>query len=430
MTSPRPKRDGWQLRAYLAARPLLQPLMRALLARRLKQGKEDPARLPEKLGHPTAARPEGRLVWLHAVGLGEVLALRPLITALQAEDPALSVLITSTARSSAQVLGANLPPRCVHQFLPLDGPDFLRGFLDHWRPDLSIWSEQDLWPGAICDSAARGVPLAYVNARIGAKAAAKRARLGGLYRDVLARFALIAAQDAGSAEHLRALGATEVRVMRSLKPAAAPLGVDAAELARFQTALAGRKVWVAASTHAADEVVAIDAARRLAAQDQSWLMILAPRVPARSDTILAALTQAGLATARRSAGEMPGPQVQVYLADSFGELGLWYRLARIACVGGSFGSTGGHNPWEPVCLGLPVLSGPVTHNFAADYADLTAAGLAQRIEIGPEAGATLARAVAETEPAARDRARALVEAARAELAPLARDLCALMETRR
>lgn len=183
--------DGWQLRAYLAARRLAQPLMRAVLARRLKQGKEDPARLPEKLGRPTAARPAGRLVWLHAVGLGEVLALRPLIAALQAEDPALSVLITSTARSSAQVLGSNLPAGAVHQFLPLDGPDFLRRFLDHWRPDLSIWSEQDLWPGAICDTAARGVPLAYVNARIGARAAAKRARLGGLYRDVLGRLSLI-----------------------------------------------------------------------------------------------------------------------------------------------------------------------------------------------------------------------------------------------
>ncbi|WP_444461343.1 3-deoxy-D-manno-octulosonic acid transferase [Rhodobacter capsulatus] len=336
--------DGWQLRAYLAARRLAQPLMRAVLARRLRQGKEDPARLPEKLGRPTAPRPAGRLVWLHAVGLGEVLALRPLIAALQAEDPALSVLITSTARSSAQVLGSNLPAGAVHQFLPLDGPDFLRRFLDHWRPDLSIWSEQDLWPGAICDTAARGVPLAYVNARIGARAAAKRARLGGLYRDVLGRFSLIAAQDAGSAGHLRALGAESVRVMRSLKPAAAPLGVDPAELSRFQTALSGRKIWVAASTHAEDEAVVIAAARALSAQDPSWLLILAPRLPARAEAILDALTAAGLSSTRRSTGGMPEATTQVYLADSFGELGLWYRLARIACIGGSFGPVGGHNP--------------------------------------------------------------------------------------
>ncbi|WP_444443920.1 3-deoxy-D-manno-octulosonic acid transferase [Rhodobacter capsulatus] len=430
MTSPRPRPDGWQLRAYLAARPLLQPLMRAVLARRLKQGKEDPARLPEKLGRPTAARPAGRLVWLHAVGLGEVLALRPLIVALQAEAPDLAVLITSTARSSAQVLGTNLPAGAVHQFLPLDGPDFLRGFLDHWRPDLSIWSEQDLWPGAICDTAARGVPLAYVNARIGAGAAAKRARLGGLYRDVLGRFSLIAAQDAGSAGHLRALGAENVRVMRSLKPAAAPLGVDPAELSRFQAALSGRKVWVAASTHAEDEAVVIEAAKALAAQDPAWLLILAPRLPARAETIQDALTRAGLSSSRRSTGGMPDAATQVYLADSFGELGLWYRLARVACVGGSFGPVGGHNPWEAVCLGLPLLAGPVTHNFAADYADLAAAGLAQRIETGPEASATLARAVAETAPAAQDRARALVATARAELEPLARELLALRKTDR
>ena len=127
---------------------------------------------------------------------------------------------------------------------------------------------------------------------------------------------------------------------------------------------------------------------------------------------------------------MPDAATQVYLADSFGELGLWYRLARVACVGGSFGPVGGHNPWEAVCLGLPVLAGPVTHNFAADYADLAAAGLAQRIETGPEAGPTLARAVAETAPAAQDRARALVATARAELVPLARDLLALRKTDR
>ncbi len=172
--SPIPAPTGLQLRAYLAARVLAQPLMRRALRRRMARGKEDPARIGERLGQATAPRPEGEVVWVHAVGLGEVLALRPLILALQERAPGLSFVVTSVARSSAQVIAANLPPRCTHQFLPLDGRDFVAAFLDHWRPALSIWSEQDLWPGAIHDCAARGIPLAYVNARMNAESLRRR----------------------------------------------------------------------------------------------------------------------------------------------------------------------------------------------------------------------------------------------------------------
>ncbi len=292
-------------RAYMALRVLAQPLMRRALRRRLARGKEDPARMGERLGQPTAPRPEGRVVWVHAVGLGEVLALRPLIQAMQAEAPDLSFVITSVARSSAQVIAGNLPPRCTHQFLPLDGRDFVAAFLDHWRPALSVWSEQDLWPGAIHDCAARGIPLAYVNARMNAASLRRRRRVAGLYRDVLARFALVAAQDEETAASLRSLGADPV-VTGSLKPAAAPLAAEAADVDRLSAALQGRRVWVAASTHAADEAVLIPAQVALWQADPAWLMILAPRLPQRGDDIAAALMAAGLPFARRSAGQVPG----------------------------------------------------------------------------------------------------------------------------
>ena len=419
--------DGWQTRAYLALRPALQPLMRAVLRRRLRQGKEDPARLGEKLGRPSLPRPEGRLIWIHGVGLGEVMALRPLIGAMQAVHPGLNFLLTSTARSSAQVIGGNLPPDTRHQMLPLDGPDFLRGFLDHWRPDLSVWSEQDLWPGAIRDTAARGIPLAYVNARMNAAAYDNRRRLAGLYRDLLRRFALITAQDAESAGHLRQLGAAQVRQMRSLKPAAPPLGADPAALAALRAALAGRRVWVAASTHAADEDVVIAAQARLHAEDPARLLILTPRLPARAAGIRDALHAAGLPVAQRSRGEMPGADTAVLLADSFGELGLWYRLAQTAFVGGSFGGLGGHNPWEAICLGLPVVSGPDTANFRSDYTELAELGLAGRIPAGPDSANALADTIrAGGTPDVAQRASALVDAARADLTILARDLLSLI----
>ena len=413
--------------AYLLARRALQPVMRAVLRRRLRQGKEDPARIGEKLGQPTLPRPKGPLVWIHAVGLGEVLALRPLIEALQMQHPGLGVLVTSTARSSAQVIGANLPAGALHQMLPLDGPDFLRAFLDHWRPDLSIWSEQDLWPGAVHDAAKRGIPLAYVNARMNAASYAKRTRIAGIYRATLTRFSRVLAQDSESAENLRRLGAVEVRLMRSLKPAAHPLHADAAALALLQGQLAGRKVWVAASTHAADEAVVIAAHARLHAQDPAWLLILTPRLPARAAEVGLALTTAGLPFAQRSLRQPPQPQTAVILADTFGELGLWYRLAQCAFLGGSFGGLGGHNPWEPVCLGLPVLSGPDTANFRADYSDLAALGLVQVLPDANSATALMAQVLRGTSPGQLDAARTLIDTAREEVSLLARDLLSLMK---
>ncbi len=425
----RPAPTGWQLRLWLWLRPLLQPLMRWVLRRRLARGKEDPTRIGEKLGLAGLPRPEGRLIWLHAVGLGEVMALRPLIAAMREQAPDLQFLITSTARSSAGVIGANLPEGARHQFLPLDGPGFMARFLDHWRPDLSVWSEQDLWPGAICDTARRGIPLAWINARMNGDSLRKRQRLAGLYRDLMARFALIVAQDPASAANLRALGGEEIREGRSLKPAAQPLDADPALLAALRKALAGRRIVTAASTHAEDEALLIAALReeqgqaRGGASTPALLLILAPRLPARGDEIAARLEAAGLPHARRSRNEIPGPDDQVWLADTFGELGLWYRLADQAFIGGAMGATGGHNPWEAVCLGLPVLHGPNVQNFARDYADLHAAGLAT--EIASDDARGLARHLLAPGDADSGKAAALVTEARAALEPLAGALLAL-----
>ncbi|MFT7060075.1 MAG: 3-deoxy-D-manno-octulosonic-acid transferase [Pseudorhodobacter sp.] len=416
---------GWQMRAYLALRLCLQPLVPLLLQRRLRQNKEDPLRMGEKLGKATQARPTGQLVWLHAVGLGEVLALRPIILQMQAAAPDLHFLITSTARSSAHVIGANLPPRCQHQFLPLDAPRFVKAFLQHWRPDLAIWSEQDLWPGAIVDCAAAGIPVAYINARISADSYRRRAWLRGLYRDVFARFSLIAAQDEATAAHLLALGSKPALVTGSLKPAAEPLAADPDDLADMRKALHGRKVWVAASTHAADEGEVIAAQARLTTIDPAWLLILTPRLPNRTEALCAALDAAGLTHVQRSDGRLPQQDTSVWLADSFGELGLWYRLAQVAFVGASFGGLGGHNPWEALCLSVPVIHGPDTQNFSDDYALLDAKGLAKKIAQGALADAVATTAAEVAGP----KADALIASARAALGPLAQDLLELMEDR-
>lgn len=408
---------GPLLRAYLLASHTVPLFAPSLLRRRLRRGKEDADRWQEKLGKPTQPRPDGPVIWLHAVGLGEVLALRGLIAEMGAQRPDVTFLVTSTARSSAQVMGANLPPRTLHQFLPLDAPRYLARFLDHWRPSLSVWAEQELWPGAVVAARARGIPLALINARLTEESHAKRFRLRGLYADMLSRFAHISAQDQATADRLASLGARGVEFGGSLKPAAPPLGVDTAELERLRACLAGRKVWVAASTHPADERAALAAAQAL----PDRLLVLVPRDIGRADSIAAELSATGLDHLRRSAGGLPQPQTQVWLADSYGELGLWYRLADAALIGGSFDATNGHNPWEAAALDVAILHGQKVSNFAADYAALAQAQAARQI-----APAELARALQDPDLAAlAPRARKLTEHARGSLAPLARKLLSL-----
>ena len=417
---------GLQLRGYLILRRVLQPVMRRVLAGRICKAKENAARAGERLGIATQVRPTGRVVWMHAVGLGEVLALRPLIVGMQQVAPDLNFVITSTARSSADVLGQNLPANTVHQFLPLDGPTYMAKFLDHWQPCLSIWSEQDIWPGAIHDCAARDIPLAYVNGRMDNKSTAKRARLAGLYRRVFGLFDLITVQDEQTAENLSSLGGRDVRVTGSLKPAAEPLSVDVGMLATLQVALEGRKIWVAASTHCEDEAVLIDAQRELVKRDPSWLLILAPRAPARGDEIEGALVQAGLTCTRRSKGGQPDPSHSVWIVDSFGELGLWYRLAAAAFVGGSYGSLGGHNPWEAICLNLLVCHGPNVANFAKDYEVLDYSGASQPLPDDASSVPALVDFVVQSQTTQAN-VGTLVEDAKAALKPLVKDLIAMIK---
>jgi 3-deoxy-D-manno-octulosonic-acid transferase len=370
---------GAVLRAYLLAVRAAGPVLPTYLRLRLKRGKEDPARWREKLGQASLPRPDGPLVWMHAVGLGEVMALRGLIAAMGRARPDLSFLVTSSALSSAQAFAGNTPARTQHQFLPLDAPGPVAAFLDHWRPDLSVWAEQDLWPGAVVATHRRGIPLALINARMNTRAFGARQRFRGLYANLYARFAHISAQDADTARHLAALGAGGVTVTGSLKAGAGPLADQPDVRAALAGALEGRKAWCAASSHAADEAVALAAHKVLFDQDPARLLVIAPRDPARRDHIVAAYAAAGLSVAVRSTGAVPSATDAVYLADGFGEMGLWYRLCPAALVGGSLGDTGGHNPWEPAHLGCAVLHGPNVANFAADYAAFHAADAARLV---------------------------------------------------
>lgn len=380
------------LRLVLATGAAMQPFAGPILRRRLKRGKELPDRWREKLGTPGAARPDGPLIWLHAVGLGEVMALRGLIDALATARPDLNFLVTSTARSSAQVFANALPPRTIHQFLPLDMPGPVRAFLDHWHPDLAIWSEQDLWPRLVVETERRGVPQMVVNGRMDDKALKSRQKFGAAFRDLYGRFARILAQDDRSAANLRQLApGTEVTVSGSLKSGAMALPVDDTALAQDRASIGPRPVWLLAPSHPEDEAVALAAHAALRRTQPDALLLIAPRLTERGHDIAAACAEANLPAVLRSVGASPDAETAVWIVDTFGEMGLWYRLARAALIGGSFSDIEGHNPWEAAALDCAILHGPRVANFAADYRDLDAAGGALSVADAPQITAALLR---------------------------------------
>jgi len=370
---------GPMLRLVLAAGAALSPLAMPILKGRLKRGKEDPDRWREKLGEATLPRPQGPLVWLHGVGVGEVMALRGLIASLSVARPDLNFLVTSSARSSADVFAGNLPPRTRHQYLPLDFPRPVKTFLDHWQPDLTVWSDQEVWPRLAVTCARRSIPQALVAARITPASGRAKARFGKAYGDLYRLLATRHAQDKRTAQQLQTLMAddTQVIVSGSLKAAAEPLSCNPADLEAMNDRLKGRRIWCLASSHPGDETIAVKAHEALCETVPDALLIIVPRDPSRADQIAQTLADAGHDVPRRSAGAFPDPSQRYYLADTIGELGLWYRLADTALIGGTFSAIEGHNPWEPAALSCAILHGPQTANFAQDFKALSDANAAR-----------------------------------------------------
>jgi 3-deoxy-D-manno-octulosonic-acid transferase len=322
---------------------------------------------------------------MHAVSVGESLSLLPLIGALRSERPDIALLVTSGTQQSALVLAQRLPAGALHQYAPIDTPDAVRRFLRHWRPDVGLFVESELWPNLIFAARAAGVCLALISARMTEKSARRWAGRPAAARAVLASFRLILTQDPATGGRLSSLGGNVVGRL-NLKRLGDPLPCDAAMLSRLSETLAGRRVVVAASTHPGEERLIAGAAATLLPRP---LTIIVPRHPERRAEIVRELGAHRLGV--RSAGQEIAPEVEIYLADTLGEMGLFLRVADIAVMGGGFAAgVGGHNPMEPARLGVGIVSGPHVGNFADIYAELTEAGGAILAEDRRNLSATLA----------------------------------------
>lgn len=356
------------LRLYRGASHVLAPVMPLFLRRRLARGKEDGARLNERLGKPARPRPDGPLIWLHAASVGETMSILPLITRLSAHVP---VMLTNGTVTSAKLAAQRLPANAFHQFVPVDIPGAVEGFLDHWRPDLGMFCESELWPNLIMAAHQRAIRLGIVNGRMSARSYRKWSKAKYSAAALLAPLAFCLAQSDEDAARYRALGAPATSP-GNLKFDVPALPVDEAKAEALRAAIGTRPVLVAASTHSGEEEIVLAAATALRREYPDLLTLIVPRHPERGEALEALVRAAGLPFARRSLGAMPGAGDAVYIADTLGELGLFYALASLAFIGGSLVEHGGHNPIEAIKFAKPVLSGPHVKNFETMFAGLQA----------------------------------------------------------
>jgi 3-deoxy-D-manno-octulosonic-acid transferase len=391
------------LALYRAATLLGQPLAGSLIKYRARRGKEDLARAGERKGIAGRPRPEGRLVWLHGASVGETVSLLPVVGRLC--EAGLNVLLTSVTMTSAEILARRLPPGALHQFAPFDTPLFMRRFLDHWQPNLALFAESELWPNAVIEAYRRSIPLILVNARMSERSLRRWRRLPRSIAALTGCFDLCLAQSELDAERYRFLGAYAVMAAGNLKYDVPAPPADQVELAALKGMTAGRPTLLAASTHPGEEEILARAHGELAERFPGLLTIIAPRHPQRGADAATAVRAAGLRPRLRSLGQAPDASCDIYVADTMGELGLFYRLAPIVFMGKSLVPHGGQNPIEPAKLGAAILHGPHVANFAAVYAALDEAGGARPVNDGQALSETFAELVRDPR-SLRDMARA------------------------
>jgi 3-deoxy-D-manno-octulosonic-acid transferase len=374
LTTPETIKPGLSLRLYRALTSLAAPLTPVILAWRMRRGKEEPGRRPERYGLPSAPRPSGFLAWFHAASVGEANAALPVIDAIASQRPEIRMLLTTGTVTSARLARDRLPRGVLHQYVPLDNQTFVQRFLTHWRPDLAVLVESEIWPNLVLETKARGVPLLLINGRMSPSSYKRWRRRPGLSRPLFTAFDLVLAQNGRLAQRFAKLGVSRTLDVGNLKADAPPPPADLPGRRQLDAALDGRTVWLAASTHPGEDEKVMGAHLKMKIARPDLLTIIVPRHPERGPLIAEQLRAANLKVALRSRGEVPVADTDIYVADTIGELGLFYAIAPVAFVGGSLVERGGQNPVEPVKLGTAVLTGPNWRNFRDSYSELLGSG--------------------------------------------------------
>lgn len=373
-------------RLYSALLYALSPL----IWRRLRREHLEDRPRGERLGRIPTYHDE-RVLWVHAASVGEVITARPLIRSLIDDYPEHRVIVTTMTATGARQVQTLFGDLVTHHFVALDFPGATRRFVQRLDPEIAIIVETEIWPNLIHACAMAGVPVAIVNARITSRGFARYQRFSRLMGEAIRRLAWVGAKSAEDAKRFRALGvsARRLNVTGALKY---DLHVDDSVFERgdaLRETIGDRPVWVAGSTHEGEESQLLAAHARVLARFPDALLILVPRHPQRFDEVFELCAHEGMTVARRSEGESAGPDTQVYLGDTMGELMTFYAAGDVAFVGGSLVDIGGHNLLEPAALGLPVVSGPSLSSLGDVVTTLDEAGARVEVASGAMLGETL-----------------------------------------
>jgi len=365
------------VRLYQLLTAFIEPMLPLWLFLRRLRGKEEPGRIRERYGVAGLPRPKGTLLWLHAASVGEANSVLLLIEKLRARFPQLQMLLTTGTVTSAALMKTRLPKGVIHQYVPLDTPDFTRRFIRHWKPDIAFWVESEFWPNLVLNARAYNCFMTVINARMSPRSFAMWQKYPALITAMLHCFDYIFAQSEEDGERLKKLGAKKIICEGNIKYDAALLPCDESELLRLKQIIGSRPVWLAASTQPGEEKMAAKAHNLLSAMRPQLLCIIVPRHPGRGEQIAAQLGT-NFRVALRSRKDPITPQTQIYIADTLGELGLFYRLSGIVFMGGSLVKHGGQNPLEPARLSCAIVTGSHTENFLQIYQEMDALGAVLR----------------------------------------------------
>lgn len=368
-------------------------------------------------------------MWFHAASVGEANSVLVLINRMLDADPDLHALLTTGTVNSARLMEKRLPKRAFHQYVPVDLPGAVERFLDHWRPDLALWTESEIWPNMLSEIRRRRVPTAVVNARMSERSFQRWRLLPGVAGGLLRTFSVALAQTEADASRLCRLGAGDVQVVGNLKFSSDPPPADERALEDLRRAVASRPVWMLASCHPGEDEIAVRVHEALADRFPGLLTIIVPRHAERGPGILETARARGLTAASRSAGALPNPDHAVYIGDTMGEMGVFCQAVTIVCMGGSLIRHGGQNPIEPAMFGCAVLYGPNMWNFTEITSQLEEAGGALPIENGEALTKAVCKLLSDPEKRERlgdaarrvtERNRLAVDRALGALSPLVR----------
>jgi 3-deoxy-D-manno-octulosonic-acid transferase len=365
------------LAIYQLGTRLLEPLAPWIVERRLRSGKERPDRIGERFGRARTPRPQGPLLWLHGASVGESRLLLDVFAALRKKRDDLHALVTTQTLTSADMIANSGSANVIHQMAPVDGPAAVDRFLQHWRPDAAVFAEGEIWPNMLAALKGHGVPAALINARMTDRTLAGWKRRQASAKEIFSTFGFIGAADQATAEGLFAATGRRIGTIGNLKTATEVPGPDPHAVASFRNAIGNRPVLLAASTHPGEDEFALDAFTEVRMHVLGALLILAPRHPDRGDAIVEISRGRGFTTQQRSENRSPpGPEFDVLVADTMGELLFWYAAADAVYLGGATAEgVGGHNPVEPAQLGKHVFTGPHGFNFRETFEMLEKAGM-------------------------------------------------------